>query len=27
LGDSLCAGVREAMEPLRMTSEYLLACR
>src|SRR5580700_5608987 len=27
LGDSLCAGVRKAMEPLRAASEYFLACR
>jgi hypothetical protein len=27
LGDSLCAGVREAMKPLRATREYFLACR
>ena len=26
LGDSLCAGVREAMEPLRTAGEYFLAC-
>ena len=25
LGDSLCAGVRKAMEPLRSTREYFLA--
>ena len=26
LGDSLCARVREAMEPLRTAGEYFLAC-